>query len=200
MAEPIVIDLLRHGEVKADGWAFRGRTDVPLSENGWQQMRSVAALFESFDHIATSPLQRCRLFAEEINATQKISLTMLDDIREMDFGAWENRDFAELEAEYGSLLQQFWQSPVGIQPPDGELFDTFSERVIDCWHAWVKSNIGNHRLLVTHGGVIRVLLAHLLDMPMAALWRLHVPYASWSRVSLLDGHQSRLLWMNRLVE
>jgi len=200
MPKPVVIDLLRHGEVEAEGWAFRGRTDVPLSGRGWQHMRSVSALLEPFDHIAASPLQRCRLFAEELNAGQETSLSILDGMREMDFGAWENRGFEELDAEYGSLLRQFWQSPVGIQPPGGELFDAFNQRVIDCWRAWINSDVGHSRLLVTHGGVIRVLLAYLLDMPMAALWRLHVPYASWSRVSLLNGHQPRLLFLNRFTE
>jgi len=199
MDKPVVIDLLRHGEVKATGWAFRGSTDLPLSEKGWQQMRAVAESFASFDHIASSPLQRCRLFAEELSGKQKISLMTLDGMREMDFGAWEDRSFDDLEAEYGALLRQFWQSPVGIQPPDGEAFDVFGRRVLACWQAWLDSGTGHHRLLVAHGGVIRVLLANFLDMPMAALWRLHLPYASWSQVSLLDGHQPRLLFLNRLA-
>ncbi len=198
MAENIItIDLLRHGEVDADGWAFRGSTDLPLSETGWKQMRSVAASFEPFDHIATSPLQRCRLFADELNGKQQTNLVTLQDMREMDFGDWENRSFNELETEYGAQLHQFWQSPVGVQPPGGERFDDFSQRVTRCWQEWLNMESGNHRLLVAHGGVIRVLLAHLLEMPMSALWRLHLPYSSWSRISLCEGHQPRLLFMNR---
>jgi len=197
MDKPLTIDLLRHGEVEASGWAFRGSTDLPLSDMGWQQMRSMAKGFDPFDHIASSPLQRCRLFAQELNGQQQADIAILDEMREMDFGEWENRSFDDLEEEYGTLLHQFWQSPVGVQPPNGELFDAFSQRVIDCWNTWIRSDVGHHRLLVAHGGVIRVLLAHVLDMPMSALWRLHLPYAAWSRVSLLDGHQPRLLFVNR---
>jgi len=197
MADITTIDLLRHGEVDAEGWAFRGSTDLPLSETGWHQMRSVAASFEPFDHLATSPLQRCRLFADELNSTQQTSLMTLHDMREMDFGDWENRSFDELETEYGPLLRQFWLSPIGIQPPGGEAFDDFSRRVIHCWETWLNTESGNRRLLVSHGGVIRVLLAHVLDMPMSALWRLHLPYASWSRISLCEGHQPRIMFMNR---
>ncbi len=198
MTEPVIIDLLRHGEVDAEGWAFRGSTDTPLSETGWQQMRAVSASFDPFDHIATSPLQRCRLFAETLKAKQQTHVITLNDMREMDFGDWENRSFDELQKDYGSLLHRFWQSPLGIQPPNGELFDDFSQRVIDCWQSWLQTESGNHRLLVAHGGVIRVLLAHALDMPMSALWRLHLPYASWSRVSLCEGHQPRIMFMNRV--
>jgi len=118
-------------------------------------------------------------------------------MREMDFGDWENRSFDELEKEYGALLRQFWQSPVGIQPPGGEGFEDFSQRVIQGWNRWIESDCGNCRLLVAHGGVIRVLLAHLLGMPMSALWRLHLPYASWSRISLCAGHPPRIMFINR---
>ena len=199
-AQPIIIDLLRHGAVAAEGWAFRGSTDIPLSDTGWQQMRRVADAFTAsnytFDQIATSPMQRCRRFAETLHGAPRI----LDDMREMDFGDWENRAFDDIQASDGALLAQFWQSPVGIQPPGGELFDDFIDRVIACWQAWLADAAGETRLLVAHGGVIRVILAHLLKMPMAAMWRLHLPYAAWSRVSLCAGHAPRLMFMNRMVD
>jgi len=199
MKEPVIIDLLRHGEVAAEGWAFRGSTDVALSEKGWQQMRAVgqALATETFSHIATSPMQRCRLFSDEMAGQWHVPVRTLTDMREMDFGAWENKGFEALEAESGALLRRFWQSPVGIQPPQGEAFDDFVKRVLDAWNTWLADASDEHRLLVAHGGVIRVLLSHLLDIPPASMWRLHLPYASWSRVSLLAGEQPRVLFMNQ---
>jgi len=69
--------------------------------------------------------------------------------------------------------------------------------VLVSWEAWLSEGEGSHRLLIVHGLVLRVLLAHLLGMPNDSLWRLHLPYAAWSRVSLLEGEQPRLLFMNR---
>jgi len=203
MSENIItIDLLRHGEVAAAGWAFRGSTDIALSDKGWQQMRAVASQMqgETFSQIATSPLQRCSDFSDEMAGELSVSLARLDDMREIDFGDWENRGFDELEAEHGELLRRFWVSPVGIQPPGGEAFDDFVQRVTTAWQAWLADADGEHRLLVAHGGVIRVLLAHTLDMPLAAMWRLHLPYASWSRITLCEGHQPRVLFINRAAE
>jgi len=199
MAEPVIVVLLRHGEVAAEGWAFRGSTDTPLSETGWQQMRGVGQelAHKSFSQIGTSPMQRCKLFSREFSGLVDAPVIELDSMREMDFGAWENRGFAELEAEHGEMLHRFWQSPVGIHPPEGEAFDSFAVRVVESWEAWLDGASGEHRLLVAHGGVIRVLLAYLLDMPLPAIWRLSLPYASWSRVSLLEGQQPRVLFMNR---
>jgi broad specificity phosphatase PhoE len=200
VAEPVIVDLLRHGEVAADSWAFRGSTDIALSQRGWRQMRTASAAMERVDHIATSPMQRCMRFAEELSANQQADLMTLDDMREINFGDWENLGFEQLEAEHGQLLQQFWQSPVGICPPQGEPFDAFVKRVLEAWQAWINSDVGHRRLLIAHGGVIRVLLAHILKMPMSSLWRLDLPYASWSRVSLLAGHEPRVLFMNRSPE
>ncbi|NWF37590.1 alpha-ribazole phosphatase family protein [Mariprofundus sp. NF] len=200
MSEPTIITLLRHGEVEAEGWAFRGSTDIPLSELGWSQMRAAATGFDGLDHIATSPLQRCKLFARELSEQSKAELITLDAMAEMDFGDWENRSFDEISGSDREVLQQFWESPVAIQPPNGEAFDAFSQRVINCWQEWVNRDVGQNRLLVAHGGVIRVLLAHTLNMPMSALWRLHLPYASCSQISLFEGHQPRLLFINREVQ
>ncbi len=196
MAEPVIVDLLRHGTVDAEGWAFRGATDVPLSHEGWRQMQDAVRDAGPYDALASSPLSRCRAFAEELARRHDTPLTVLDTMREMDFGDWENRGFEELEREHGELLHRFWQSPVGITPPNGEAFDAFAARVIEGWQAWLATVSGGRRLLVAHGGVIRVLLAHFLDMPFSALWRLHLPHASLSRVSLLEGHAPRVMFIN----
>ncbi len=196
MAEPVIIDLLRHGEVQGTHWVFRGSTDVALSQTGWLQMQTVAEQVSSiaFSQIASSPLSRCRLFAESFAAQQNTSCEMLTDMREMDFGGWEGHGAQHIgEAE----LHQFLANPVGFCPPQGESFDSFAARVIKCWQTWLQDADGEHRLLVAHGGVMRVLLAFCLDMPLASINRLHVPYAAWSRISLLEGERPRVLFMNR---
>ena len=196
MAEPVIIDLLRHGEVEGEKWAFRGSTDAPLSDEGLSQMLAVghALKDEQLTHIATSPLQRCRLFAESMAASHDVECNTLMGMREIDFGDWEGKTAQDIDAE---LLKQFWSSPVGFCFPQGDDFNMFTSRVIQSWETWVKDADGEHRVLVAHGGVIRVLLAHLLQMPLENMWRLHLPYAAWCRVSLFEGEQPRLLFMNR---
>ncbi len=202
MTEPVIVDVLRHGEVAARGLAFRGRTDLPLSEAGWRQMRDVAAMMTAtgegdIARLASSPLRRCRRFAEMWAAEQGIGLEILDDMREMDFGEWDNRDLAELEREQGPALRRFREAPEGFTPPDGECFDAFVARVTACWRRWLADAKGGRHVLVTHGGVIRVLLAHALGAPMHAVWRLPAPYASWSRISVCDGQPPVVRFINR---
>ncbi len=195
-----MVDLLRHGALDAEGWAFRGAgSDVPLSDAGWRQMEVVADRlpWSEIDSVACSPMVRCRAPARRFAARHDVACETIEAMREIHFGLWEGRTWQELAPRYRSQLERFWRSPEGCVPPEGEGFDAFADRVTSAWAGWVAGGSG-HRLLIAHGGVIRVILAHLLRMPLSALWHLDIPYAGWSRVSLLEGHPPRLMALNPL--
>ena len=80
MSSVTTIDLLRHGQTVADD-ILRGRIDVALSDNGYQQMQSSIAPHcdEHFpwQHVISSPLKRCAAFAEDItNQHEKLNSVM----------------------------------------------------------------------------------------------------------------------------
>ena len=202
MTEPVIIDLLRHGEVEGPVGVARGcGTDVPLTEQGWLQMKLVEqALCKegTLNAIATSPLSRCALFARQFSDSAKLSLTTLEQMREIDFGHWEGKQAHEIEEQ--QLLDRFMENPDGLQMPGGELFNHFADRVLNEWELWLADVSGEHRLLICHGLVQRIILVHLLAIPLSHIWRLALPYGAWSRVSLLKGEQPRLLFLNREVK
>ena len=202
MAEPVIIDLLRHGEVEGAVSVARGcRTDVPLTESGWLQMDAVAQSLQlegSLTAIATSPVSRCALFAGQFSTKAGLPLTVLEQMREIDFGYWEGKQAHEITEQ--ALLTRFMENPDGVQLPGGESFNLFARRIIEEWESWVHGASGEHRLLISHGLVKRVLLSHLLAIPLSHIWRLALPYGAWSRVSLLQGEQPRLLFLNREVQ
>lgn len=201
MPKPVIVDLLRHGETEGASWVFRGSTDVTLSARGQAQMQAVASALrdEPLTMVASSPMQRCSLMATSIADTHDVEYQVLQNMREMCFGDWEGNSASDVaEGDDGDLLAVFQQNPLGFKAPAGEAFDDFSQRVLNCWQQWLHDADDEHRLLVTHGGVMRVLLAHTLGMPMSMVWRLYVPHAAWCRISLLQGEQPRLLFMNRL--
>jgi len=196
--KPLIVDLLRHGEVVGPVSMARGcGTDLALTEFGWQQMRAVAAaLTESpLTAIATSPMQRSRLFAEEVAAGRSLPLAILPALREIDFGHWEGCEAHQIADR--PLLARFLSDPGEVAIPGGESFAGFAGRVVDGWQTWLEAHAEGHLLLVSHGAVMRVLLSHLLGMPHSHFWRLALPYASWCRVSLMAGEQPRLLFLNR---
>ncbi|MDX8397071.1 MAG: histidine phosphatase family protein [Mariprofundaceae bacterium] len=194
MSEVVTIDLMRHGAVEGRQHVARGSTDDPVSELGWKQMLKVKSTIGSVDEIATSPLKRCRLFAGSCTE----NMVVLEAMQELDFGDWENKSADEVDDKV--LLQRFFDDPAGFQAPAGELFEVFSERVIQAWELWLTTGEAKHRLLIAHGCVLRVILAYLLDIPTSKIWSLSLPLASWSRVSILDGEKPCVLFMNRLSE
>jgi len=176
------IDLLRHGACKG-GEIFRGSTDVALSDLGWQQMRDkVAALGEvHWDHIVSSPLQRCLRFAEDLSTQRATKITVQDNLREMHFGDWEGLPHAEAKKQFPQAWTEFWESPAEASPPNGEAMPDFCQRITAELDAVVEQHQGKSVLLVVHGAVIRVMMCHFLGMPMGAMTRINVPYAGVSR-------------------
>ena len=178
------VDLIRHGE-PAGGPMFRGSQDDPLSDLGWQQMRSAIAAKDQWDRVVTSPLLRCRRFAEELACARQLPLEVDDRLREISFGAWEGRTANAIMAETPEALTRFWSDPVTHLPPGGEPLAEFQTRVREAWQHWTREAAGQQILVVCHGGVIRMVLAEVMGIPLdRSFSALAVPYACRSRVRL----------------
>ena len=181
------IDILRHGQTVADD-ILRGRIDVPLSDNGYQQMHNrLSRLMEPsapWQQIVTSPLQRCSVFAHDMQQQHGTPVSINDGFLEMDFGDWDGQTFEDLKAQDPVLFSKIWRQPHLYTPPNGEPFTDFSARIGSAWQNLLDQHNGEHILLICHGGVIRALLGHIMETPLTALSRIEVPYACLSRVKV----------------
>ena len=190
------IDLLRHGAPEG-GIRYRGSRDDPLSELGWQQMHAAVGEHHPWDIVISSPLRRCAAFAEVLCERYKLALEIEPGFREISFGAWEGRTPAEIEALSPEALHRFWIEPMNYPPPEGESLQDFAIRVTAVWQTALERHCGRHILAITHGGVIRMVLCHVLEIPLRHFWRLEVPYATFSRVRIhgdQDEQQSFLVF------
>jgi len=185
----ITIDLLRHGEPEG-GEVLRGRINHALTQQGWQQMRDAIAQIQARDqllkwtHIVTSPLKRCSAFADVIAQQQGLPLQTETSWQEIDYGDWDGMQLAHWREQAGPMFQEFRRDMSRLQPPNGENFVTFKNRVLQAWQDLQSLPDNSHVLLVTHGGVLRVILPTVLGMPLNRSQPLHIPFASCSRVSI----------------
>ncbi len=197
----ITVDFLRHGEPEG-GEVLRGRIDHPLSELGWSQMSRVAALTSEMEaspatpawtHLITSPLARCRVFAEHLAGKTGLPLQVLENWQEIDYGDWDGMLLSEWREHAGPQFKAFRKDASRLQPPNGEAFLTFKDRVLTAWREIAELPDGSHLLVVTHGGVLRVVLPTVLGMPLNRSYPLHIPFASFSRIQLsvdaLEGQE-----------
>lgn len=181
-----LIDLLRHGE-PLGGAKFRGYTDDPLSETGWTQMRAAVQGESPWQVVVSSPLLRCAEFAAELAERAGIPLETEADFKEIGFGEWEGRTAEELMQSAPDCLDLFWRDPARYTPPGGEALAAFAARVTASWSDTLARHAGKKILLVAHGGVNRVILCHVLQIPLQNMFRLQVPFAGMSRIRILGG-------------
>ncbi|MBK1703926.1 histidine phosphatase family protein [Halochromatium glycolicum] len=137
----------------------------------------------AWDRILTSPARRCASFAQTLGRRLGIGVEPRDAFRERGFGAWEGKRADQLPADE---LARFWTEPSGYDPPDSEPFADFRHRVIGAWHELVDRREG-HTLLITHGGVIRVILGEVLGLADDRLLLLEVPPACRTRLRVPIG-------------
>ncbi len=170
------IDLLRHGEVLG-GSCYRGITDDPLTNKGWQQMQGKLDCNKHWDVIISSPLSRCHNFAKLLSSELQLALVTTPAFQEIDFGDWEGKTAEQIDAQ---LLSQFYADPVNFSPPNGEPFNDFQQRILVAWQALLEAQQGKRILLITHAGVIRIILAHSLGLDIQHSFRLKIDHACLS--------------------
>lgn len=180
------LELLRHGETERGG-GLRGSLDDALTEAGWAQLRAAMVEGGPWDRLVSSPLQRCARFAEELAQQHGLPLSLEPDLQELHFGEWEGRSAAELMQHDADALGQFWREPYGFTPPGGEPLLAFEARVLGALQRLHQQHVGERLLLVTHGGVMRLLLARARGLPRNDLLQVNVGYADRFRLHLDAG-------------
>jgi len=183
------IDLLRHGECE-DGHCYRGSIDVALSAKGREQMSAKIALVKpQWQVVVASPLIRCAHFAQGVASDYNLPIDIEDNLREISFGDWEGQSIDMVWKTQRMRVEAWGRDPVNNPPPNGEAADDFSTRVVAGFSAAIQRHRGEHMLLVSHGGVMRALLAYVLSMPVAEMNRFDIPFACLSRIQITHADE-----------
>ena len=177
--------LLRHGRTGLSG-RYVGSSDVPLSEEGRKQILDLRPDLGTMkiDGLLTSPMLRCTQSANLLDLGLPMQLD--PDLREIDFGRWEGKSFAEIEAQDPALVQHWASGTDDFRFPDGEATSGFANR-IDAVKNRLLASDARTLLLVTHGGVIRSLICGLLGLSQSNYLLFQVAKGHYSTIDLYDG-------------
>ncbi len=180
------IILLRHGQTQIDVQKkrFIGQSDLPLSDGGRRQLlywvECLAGL--PLDRIVASDLQRCQQSAHMIAEGRSMPVLTIPALREIHLGQWENMTFAQVKAEWPADFRQRGDDIARFRPPGGESFADLQKRVIPAFNRAIDPP-ANRILIVGHAGVNRVILGHLLGMPLSSLFHLAQDYGTMNLIT-----------------
>lgn len=186
MAKELI--LIRHGALDLRySNCFIGKTDVSLSEFGRKQAEAISGPISRLKaaHFIASPLRRTCETAQIALIPSGQHFDQDPDLREIDFGAWEQKAFTEINASASASVANWSNFDDNFMFPEGEALQSFIQRV----SRFAKRAAGDPAktvVAVTHGGVIRFLICHLLGLPLRHYLLFDVQYASICAIRLYD--------------
>lgn len=116
--------LVRHGPTHAK--CMVGWSDLPADLSDCAALSRLDAYLPLRAPVISSDLSRARATADALSPRPRLDPD--PDLREIHFGAWEMRGFAEVEAEDPTLIRAFWETPGDIRPPGGESWNDLAAR------------------------------------------------------------------------
>jgi len=179
--------LIRHAEVEARYQGlFGGRVDIGLSPRGHEQAAALAAYLrqKSFHAIYASPMKRVQQTLGPVIVNCAPKPVVLADLREVDMGDWTELRFEELPEKFGVSAEEWLTQLEQAAIPNAESAATLRARVEPCLDRIIRDHGGQHVAIFCHGGVIRMLLAILLEVPLSRTGAFEIDYASITQVLL----------------
>ena len=195
------IFLLRHAlSVANDSGVLAGQiSGISLSKSGQEQAHTLVKRIGAmkFESVRVSPMQRCQETIAPWVASSYgsgIGQYLLDDqIIEMDYGNWSGKKLSRLSRE--KLWKQIQSSPSKVTFPGGEKFTAMQKRSFKTIQELGAGKKGSNHLVVSHGDVIKAIVASCLKMKLDDFQSLIIDPASLTVIDF-DGDTARLIAYN----
>lgn len=187
-----VVYLVRHTSPDIATNVCYGRSDIQVAISFPEELAFIKhKLAEIKSAICfSSPSVRCAKLAEALNFG-----AVIEDKRlmELDFGDWELRPWDTIPRD---AIDDWAHDHANQCPPNGETFNQLHQRASEFLREVNANSTGASVVVVTHGGVIRALLAEVLGLPLMNVFRIQIDYGSVTQL-LLDEHGIRVGYVNR---
>ncbi len=197
-----MVVLIRHAHSIANGSGIlAGRAEgIGLSSSGKKQARELARRLGDFPikSLRSSPLERCaQTIAPWLNNLSqthpRLAAQIDEDLSEVDYGEWTGQKLRTLSKE--SLWKKVQENPSRVTFPKGESLSNMQERAMEALQRGLDKRGKGHVVLVSHGDVLKSIIASALNLHLDEFQRIVIDPAS---VSILDYSSSkpRLILMN----
>jgi broad specificity phosphatase PhoE len=179
--------LIRHAEVEtAHQRTFGGQIDMNLSLRGKRQAKQLAGYLHSktLDAIYASPMKRVQQTLAPTLKNSAPAQIILPELREIDFGDWTGLGWETVKNKFSFAPHEWLDQIERHGAPNGENGRDFRARVEPCLREIIRQHPGQNIAVFCHGGVIRMILAILLGLPLPKTNLFEIEYASITQVAL----------------
>lgn len=188
--------LLRHGETEGPKKVYKGHIDVPLSKEGIKQVERVAEILRLFVGkstlnnriILSSPLERAVKTAEILGRALSIEYKTMEILKERGFGKWEGMALDQIVSLYPEEFERWRQNPARFSPPEGESTIDVSKRAKRAIEQILKEYRGYEVFITAHGGINRVILCNLLNIPLENIFKIEQDFACVNIIDFYDDY------------
>jgi broad specificity phosphatase PhoE len=180
------IFLLRHGET---AWniekVFRGRAEVPLTDNGIKQAELAGEHLKGKDieAIYTSPLERAYETARIVGRKLDLKPDADERLTGFNFGHWQGMPFSRIEKDYPREFGLYKTAPHKFQAPGGETLDEAQKGCIAALKDMEREHSEGTILIVTHRVICKLMLLGILGLGSDRFWELAPDTCSISEFS-----------------
>jgi alpha-ribazole phosphatase len=184
------IILVRHGETDGNVQGrYLGWTDETLNKNGMDQAYLLKEKLKNAkpDYIYSSSLERCRRTAMIINEAHDVDIIYSDDLKERNFGLFDNLKYGEICEKYPEL-QKLWEGDwENYVIESGESAFGFHKRICRYIDGITVQKRNGKLLIVTHSGCIRSIIAQLLGLKLEDAWHFRIDNCGITRFEIRDN-------------
>jgi probable phosphoglycerate mutase len=192
--------LVRHGAtILTAEDRFAGATDIPLSDEGREQVRRLAQRLsaEEISAVYASPLGRTIETASILAQPHALPVQPVDGLREINHGRWEQMTRVDVDREFPDEVREWDRDPYTFAPKGGESGLAVTARALPALVDIVRAHPGCHILVVSHKATIRLLLSSLLGFdPRRYRDNLDQSPAALNIVDFRDPSRARLTLFN----
>lgn len=179
--------LVRHGVTAHTGHRLSGRLpDIHLTDAGKREAEVAANSLAKapLKAIYSSPIERCVETARIVATKHRLAVRTRKDLAEVEYGSWTGRSLKSLARTKLWSNVQRW--PAATRFPEGESFVEIQNRGVAVLDELRTKHPKDHVCIVSHGDVIRLVMAHYMGIHLDLFQRIHIAPASISVLSVTD--------------
>ncbi|KAB1229606.1 histidine phosphatase family protein [Chryseobacterium viscerum] len=162
------IHLIRHTAVENPENRCYGFAEIPLRKEYAQDFKDIN-LNNDYGFVISSPSQRCHFLADYF----RLNYIIDERLREMNFGNWELQKWTDIpEKEINPWYKDF----INVKASEGENLLEMQVRVLSFWKEFTQKKDIKKVLVITHAGVIRLILQAVLQFPLENMFTIQIDY------------------------